>query len=329
MVTTVIFEKTGGPEVLTLQNKDLPPPAAGEVRLKMDALAVNRANALWREGTYLFPTTLPARIGTEGVGTIVAVGPGVTGWEIGRKANLLPPDHEGQSGYFAAENNVPVAKLLPAPSGIDDRIAATVWVPFLTLYEVFVQRGLAGPGDWVILPAAASSVALAAQALARHLGAQTIGITRSEAKRATLEKAGYDAVVVAENGDVAAQIGAICKGGAQLLFDPVGGAQLADLAPVMAPGSSIIIYGVLSGAPTEVPVFEMMAKRITLQCYTVYGLISDPPKLQAAIAFFLPLFEAGTLAPVVDPERFSLSQIADAFRFMESNDQIGKVVVSL
>jgi NADPH:quinone reductase-like Zn-dependent oxidoreductase len=322
-------DRYGGPEVLKIEPVDRLEPGTGEVRVQMKALALNRANSLFREGNYLFEATFPSRIGAEGFGVIDAVGEGVTDFKIGQRVNLLPPESESAGGYAADFNIVRKEFLLPAPEGLDDRQTATAWVPFLTLYNLFVEQGLAAKGRWIVLPAASSSVSLAANNLAHHLGARTIGLTRTSAKKQALEAAGYDAVVISEDEDITARIMEITGEGADFVFDPVGGPQLEKLVSSVKRGASINVYGQLGASGgTELPIFPLMNSGASISCYVVYELLTDPPRLKAAIDYFLPLFKTGKLAPVVDETEFSLGQIVEAFQHLESNTQFGKVVVN-
>ncbi|MVO17761.1 zinc-binding dehydrogenase [Parasedimentitalea huanghaiensis] len=326
--TVVTFDKYGGPEVLSTGTEAINDLASGQVRVRMKALALNRANALFREGTYLYEASFPARIGTEGVGVIDAIAPDVTGLKLGQRVNLLPPDDESTSGYAAEFNTVPASKVLPAPEGLSDRDAATAWVPFLTLYHHFVEQQQAAPGRWIVLPAASSSVSLAANSLAHHLGAKTIGITRTAQKKAALEVQGFDAVIVAQDEDITARIIEVSDGGADFVFDPVGGAQLEKLVSAVKSGSEINVYGGLDVANTALPVFAMMGSGARISCYVLYELFGDPTRLKAAVDYYLPLFESGAIAPVADGQTFDLANITAAFQHMESNTQLGKVVVT-
>jgi NADPH:quinone reductase-like Zn-dependent oxidoreductase len=328
MKRVVKFHQYGGPEVLEIESLDPVEPGTGQVREQMKALALNRANSLFRSGNYLLEASFPSRIGTEGVGIIDAVGEGVVDFNVGQRVNLLPSGDESKDGYAADFNVVPKELLIPAPEGLDDRHAATAWVPFLTLYHLFVEQGLAAPGKWVVLPAASSSVALAANNLAHHLGAKTIGLTRTSAKKEALEAAGYDAVVVSEEEDITARIMEITGDGADFVFDPVGGPQLEKLASSVKRGATINVYGLLDSSGTSLPIFPLMNSGASISCYNVYELISNPPRLKAAVDYFLPLFKAGKLAPVVDDLALPLDEIEEAFRHLESSTQFGKVVVN-
>jgi NADPH:quinone reductase-like Zn-dependent oxidoreductase len=324
----VKFYQNGAPAVLNVEAAERPEPGTGEVRVHMRALALNRANSMFRDGSYLFAASFPSRIGTEGVGLIDAVGQGVDDFKVGQRVNLLPPLNESEAGYAADFNIVGKEFLIAAPDGLDDRQAATAWVPFLTLYHLFVERGLAAKGSWIVLPAASSSVSLAANNLAHHLGAKTIGLTRTSAKKKVLLSAGYDALVISGEEDVAARIMEITGDGADFVFDPVGGPQLEKLASSVKRGATINVYGGLDSGETLLPVFALMNSGATLSCYTVYELMMDPPRLKAAIDYFRPLFKTGQLAPVVDQSEHSLDHIVEAFQHLESNDQFGKVVVN-
>jgi NADPH:quinone reductase-like Zn-dependent oxidoreductase len=327
MNRVVEFSEYGGPNVLRLVTDSQADPAEGDVRVRMSAIALNRANSMFREGTYLFEATFPSRIGTEGVGVIDAIGANVSGWRIGQRVNLLPPDSESSSGYAADFNTVSQDRLLPAPEGLGDRQAATAWIPFLTIYHLFVERELASKGKWIVLPAASSSVALAANSLAHHLGAQTIGITRTREKQEALLEAGFDALVFSEDMNIANDIKRFTPDGVDLVFDPVGGAALTELVSSVKHGGEINVYGGLDNTVTPLPVFELMKNGAKISCYTVYDLLSDPERLKAAVEFFLPLFNSGALVPVADEREFPLDQIGDAFTHLESNTQFGKVTV--
>jgi len=322
------FNQYGGPEVLRVESIDQPEPGPGEVRVRMKAIALNRSNALFREGNYIYEATFPSRIGTEGVGIIEAISTGVDGFEVGQRVNILAPDNESESGYAADVNIVPKDKRLPAPDGLSDRQAATAWIPFLTIYHLFVEQGQAAKGRWIVLPAASSSVSLAANSLAHHLGAKTVGITRTTAKKAALEAAGYNAVVISEEEDITACVLKITGGGADFVFDPVGGRQIEKLVACVKHGAEINVYGLLDPEETPLPIFPLMNSGAKLSCYMVYELFSDPVRFKAAIDYYLPLFRDGKIASVADDHEFTLDQIADAFRHMESNTQFGKVIVT-
>lgn len=117
-------------------------------------------------------------------------------------------------------------------------------------------------------------------------------------------------------------------GDADFVFDPVGGRQLDKLIGGVTRGAEIDVYGLLDPAETPLPKFALMNSGASLGCYSVYDLFSDPTRLRAAVDYYRPLFKSGQIAPVADDKESTFDQIAEAFRHMESNTQLGKVIVS-
>ncbi len=331
MARVVRFHEYGSADTLAVDNVEITDPGDGQVRLRMKAVALNRGDGLFREGKYLLKAKFPSRIGNEGVGVIDALGPNAALFAVGQRVGVMlrPPLHPSDVGVAADYVVVPESTLFPVPDSLDDRQAATAWVPFLTLYHLFVEESQAAKGRWLVLPAASSSVSLAANSLAHHLGARTIGITRTAAKRKALEAAGFDEVVVSRTEDVGARIKDITTDGADFVFDPVGGPLLETLITGVKRGADINVYGILHPEPTALPVFAMMNSGARLSCYTAYELLMDDERLQQAVDYLLPLLRTGKIAPVADSRTWSLDQIGDAFRHQESNTQFGKVIVTV
>lgn len=329
MNRVVKFNQYGGPEVLSIETQDkVTELLAGEILVKMSAYALNRANVLFREGNYINEAQFPSRIGVEAVGVVEKIGEGVVNLAVGDRVNLVAPENESQSGYFADFNIVNQNNILPVPSSLTDVEASTCWVPFLTLYKNFVEADFVKQGSWVILPAASSSVSLAAHQLAKHLGAKTIGLTRTSAKVEQLKALGYDEIVVTQEENIEQRIKEITDGGADFAFDPVGGTDLTQVINSLKYGAELCVYGLLSGSTTELPIFPLMLSGVKVSCYTVLELFMDPERAKQAIDYFFPLFEQRKLLPIIDPQVFELSQVVDAFNYLESNQQIGKVVFS-
>jgi len=324
----VTFSQYGGPQVLSIQKQNKVSDLLNdEVLVNMSAYALNRANVLFREGNYINQAQFPSRIGVEAVGIVEKIGEDVLNFSVGDRVNLVAPENESTSGYFADFNIVNQNNLLPVPSALTDLEAATCWVPFLTLYKNFVEEDFVKEGSWVILPAASSSVTLAANQLARHFGAKTIGLTRTRDKVEQLKALGFDEIVVTQEEDIEKRVKEITGGGADFAFDPVGGANLTKIINSMKYGSEVCVYGLLAGNTTELPIFPMMLAGVKISCYTVLELFMDPIRAKQAINFFLPLFEQRKLLPIVDSQVFELNQIVNAFEYLESNQQVGKVVI--
>src|SRR4051794_11305926 len=259
MTRTVLFHQLGGPEVLRIEETEVGEPGPGQVRVRVDAIGLNRAETLFRSGRYIEPVRrFPARLGAEAAGVIEAVGPGVDGLRPGRPVSTAPAVSQNDYGVYAERAIVPAAAILRRPEGLGAVEGAAVWMPYLTAYGALVEVGGMRPGDTVVLNAASSSVGLAAIHVANHVGATPIALTRTGAKVAALRAAGAAEVIATESGDVAARVLAATGGrGVEFVHDAVAGPGVTDLARLVAPGGTLLVYGGLSGEPTPYPGLEL------------------------------------------------------------------------
>ena len=184
-------------------------------------------------------------------------------------------------------------------------------------------------GDTAVISAASSSVGLAAIQIAKATGAVAIATTRGSAKKQFLLDAGADHVIVTNEEDLGESVMAITAGtGANLIFDPVGGPLLQALADAAAAGATIVKYGALSPDPTPFPLFSALKKGLTVRGYTLFEIVKDAQRLARAKQYIYNGLESGALKPVID-SAFPLNAIVDAHRYMESNQQKGKIVVTV
>jgi NADPH:quinone reductase-like Zn-dependent oxidoreductase len=327
---TVRFHRVGGPEVLAFEDLEVGEPGAGEVRLRVLAIGLNRAEAAYRAGRYLETPQLPSRLGYEAAGVVEAVGPGVAGVAVGDTVCVLPAFSMNRYGTYAERAIVPANALIPAPAGLSATDAAALWMASLTAYGALVEIGRIGPGDAVLISAASSSVGLAAIQIARMLGATPIALTRTAAKTDVLRAHGA-AHVLAPGNALAAEVARITGGkGARLAFDPVAGPAVLALADALGPGGTLVIYGNLSGqaVQTPFPFHAAVARGLSLRGYLVFELLRDAARLQAARSFIEAGLAAGALRPVID-RVFPFDQIVAAHHYLESNAQVGKVVIDV
>ncbi|MEV0381441.1 zinc-dependent alcohol dehydrogenase family protein [Nonomuraea sp. NPDC050643] len=330
MARTVRFHELGGPEVLRLEDVETGAPGPGELLIRVDAIGLNRAEALFRGGDYIEPVKeFPARLGAEAAGVVEAAGAGVPGFEPGRSVSVVPAFSMNDYGVYAERAIVPAAAVVPRPAGLGAVEGAAVWMPFLTAYGALVETGGMRAGDTVVLTAASSSVGLAAIQVAERVGATPIATTRTRAKAERLRAAGAAEVIVAGEEDVVTRVRELTGGrGAAHVFDAVAGPGVRELAKGVAPGGSLILYGMLSGEPTPYPGFELGMPALSLRTYTVHETTTDPERLRRAAAFVLSGLRAGAFRPVVD-RVFGLDEIVEAHRHLESGAQIGKIVVTV
>jgi NADPH:quinone reductase-like Zn-dependent oxidoreductase/NAD(P)-dependent dehydrogenase (short-subunit alcohol dehydrogenase family) len=325
----VQFHKTGGPEVLVIEEVDLPPPGPDEVQIRIHALGLNRAEVMFRSGQYFQQPKLPGRPGYEAAGTVEAVGSAVKGLEIGEPISVVPSFSLNDYGVYGDLANVPARAVVRHPAILSWVDAAALWMQYLTAYGALIDIAALIRGDTVLIPAASSSVGLAAIQTASLVGAVPVALTRRSAKRQALLDAGAAAVIATEEQDLVSEALRLTGGqGARVVFDPVGGPTVAKLTRAMAHGGTLFLYGGLSPEPTTLSVLEMLGKSLTVRGYTLMEITNSPERLQRAVRFVNEGLTSGSMRPII-ARTFPLEQIVEAHRFMESNEQIGKIVVTV
>jgi NADPH2:quinone reductase len=328
MSLVVRFHRTGGPEVLQLEDMDIGRPKAGEVRIRVRALGLNRAEAMFRSGNYLEAPNLPARLGYEAAGEIEAVGDGVTGLSVGDAVSTIPSFSMNQYGVYGEAAIVPAHAVAKHPAQLSWSEAAAIWTQYLTAYGALIDIGALQKGEVVVITAASSSVGLAAIQIANSVGAIPIAATRTGAKREALIKAGARHVIATAEQDLAKEVMRVTEGkGARIAFDPVCGHGVEALAAAASMGGTIFLYGALAAEPTPFPLFVALSKNLVLRGYTLFPIVSDKERLGRGVKFVVDGLAAGKLKPVI-ARSFPLRDIVEAHRYLESNQQFGKIVVT-
>jgi NADPH:quinone reductase-like Zn-dependent oxidoreductase len=232
-------------------------------------------------------------------------------------------------GVYGAEAIVPAHAVARYPDRVSAVTGASIWTQYLTVWGAFIHHAKLKPGQSVLITAASSSVGLAAIEFARLLGALPIAVTRGVGKKKALLDAGALHVIASEDEDVPDGVRKHTQGkGADLIFDPIAGSFLETLAECAASGATIIEYGWLSGEPTPFPLFPAFQKALTVRGYTLYEFVTDPVLRPKAERFIYEHLEQGKLKPKID-RTFPLSKIVEAHHYLESNQQVGKVVVTV
>ena len=328
-VKIVRFHKTGPAEVLQFDELPVPEPGPGEIRLRVKALGLNRAEVMFRNGQYLETPVPPSKNGYEAAGTIEAIGPGVDSDWLGKIASTVPGTFKlNDHGVYGEVAVVPLHGIAEYPPTLSYEQGASIWMQYLTAYGGLIWLGQVTKGDFVVVTAASSSVGIAAIEMIKVEGAVSIAVTRTSAKKAELFKAGADYVIVTAEEDMAARVKEITSGkGARIIFDPIGGKILDSLAAAAAPKGIIFEYGALASEPTPYPLFTALAKGLTVRAYTLFELTHDAVFPDAKQYVFDHL-ASGAFRPVI-AKTFRFAEIVEAHRYMESNAQIGKIVVTL
>ncbi|NUK01378.1 zinc-dependent alcohol dehydrogenase family protein [Streptomyces lunaelactis] len=329
MSRIVRFHQVGGPEVLRLEEVEVPEPGPGELRIRTRALGLNRSEAMFRRGQYLVDPILPSGIGYEASGEVDAVGPGVENVAVGDAVSVVPAFAMTDYAVHGELVLAPARAVVKHPDTLSWEQAASVWMMFMTAYGGLIELADLHADDTVLIPASSSSVGLAAIQIARMVGAHPVALTRTSAKRQQLLDAGAEAVIATTEEDTAARVRDFTGGtGARIIFDPVGGPTVADLAAAAAPYTVIVLYGALSPEPTPLPVIDVLAKHLTIRGYLLSETTQDEQRCRAAIDFVRAGLAKGALTPVIDAT-FAFDDIADAHHHLEAGSQVGKIVVTI
>jgi NADPH:quinone reductase-like Zn-dependent oxidoreductase len=326
MSKIVRFHATGGPEVLTLDDVEVREPGPGEIRIRTRALGVNRADATLRSGHLM---QLPSGIGWEASGEIDAIGPKVEGFTVGDAVSAIPCFKVTDYPIHGELAIAPATGVVKHPDTLSWEEAAALWGQYLTAYGALIETAALKTGDTLIVPAASSSVGLAAIQIARSVGARPVALTRTGAKRRRLLDEGAEAVIATTEEDVVTRVNELTDGrGARVIFDPVGGPALARLIGAAAPGGTVIVYGALSTEAATVPAVELISKSLTIRGYKVFELTTDLERRKVAVDWILDGVARKVLRPVIDTT-FPLEDIVEAHRRLESGSQVGKIVVTV
>jgi NADPH:quinone reductase-like Zn-dependent oxidoreductase len=329
MARVVRFHGTGGPEVLQIEDIEVGDPGPGEIKIRVEAIGLNRAEAMFRSGTYLEEPRLPARLGYEASGVVDLLGPGVAGLRPGDAVSVIPAFSLNQYGVYAEEAIVPASAVVLRPAGLSATESAAVWMAYPTAYGALISVGEAALGDHILIPAASSSVGLAAIQIANTVGAVPIATTRKAEKKERLRQAGAAHVIVTDDQDLVAEVMRITRGkGARIIFDPVAGPWIEKLAQAAAPRGILFVYGYLTNQGTPFPTKPAILKGLNVRGYMLVEVTADPIRLPRAIDFITHGLEAGKLRPII-AKTFPFDQIVEAHRYMESNQQLGKIIVTV
>jgi putative PIG3 family NAD(P)H quinone oxidoreductase len=323
----VVLEEYGGPEVLEV--REVPDPALGpeDVLVEVVATALNRADLLQRRGWY--PEPGPKRAheipGMELAGRVAAVGERVEAWSVGAEVMAIVG-----GGAYAERAAVHERQLMAVPSGIAVADAAALPEVGITAHDALVVQGGLRPGGWALVHAGASGVGSMAVQIARAVGARVIATT-SGPKVAAVAALGADAVVDRGSEDFVEVVARVTAGrGVDVVLDVVGGDYLMRNVRALRTGGTIVQVGVLAGGATQIDLGALLPKRAHL-VGTVLRARPLEEKVDASrrfVAEVVPAIEAGEVVPVID-RRFSIDEIADAHRYLETDASVGKVLIDL
>lgn len=331
MPKVVKFHEFGSPKVLKVEEESAREPQVGEVRIKVEALGLNRADVMYRTNAYSEQAQFPSRIGYEAAGVVDAVGKGVTEFQVGDRVNTIPGFSLNQYEVAGDSAVVPALHVAQYPANLSPEEGASLWMQYLTAYGCLVEFGNLKRGDAVAITAASSSVGIAAIQMVNEAGGTSIAITRKADKREGLFQAGAQYVIVTEQEDMAERVNAITGDkGADIILDPVSGSYLEKLADIVAPEGLIVEYGWLSDQTPVFPIVLAIIKGFRVQGFHLsFHMAAHPERLKAGIRYVNQRLQSGAFHPLIADQRFTLDRIVDAYQYMESNEQLGKIIVTV
>ncbi len=323
-VRAIRIREPGGPEVLEMVEVHLPPPAPGELRVRVTTSGVNRADLLQRGGAYPAPLGFPEDIpGLEYAGLVEAVGPGCSVRKSGDRVMGVVA-----GGAYAEAINVRERETIRAPEGVSLEQAGGIPEVFVTAWDALFRQARLTAGESVLIHAVGSGVGTAAVQLALAVGARPVGTSRSPEKVERARELGLVLGVVGPEGWTHSVQELTDGHGADVILDLVGAAYLEGNLEAMARGCRWIVVGVPGGALGQINLRRLMSQRATLRG-TVLRSRSPEEKVILARAFqdhVVPLFERGEVRPVVDTI-LPADKAAVAHRRLEANDSFGKLLL--
>jgi len=329
MSRTIKFRQAGGPEVLEFIEMEVPAPGPHEVRIKVKAIGINRADSMWRNDKYTEPVKFPAGLGYDAAGIVDAVGKDVADVAVGDAVSTIPAYSLNKYFTYGEIILVPDHAVVKHPESLSFVEAASVWMMFITAYGALVFDAHVKVGDFVIIPAASSSVGLAAIQIANYAGATPIALTRTSEKKTRLHEAGAAHVIATQEQDMVAEVMAITNGnGARIAFDPVGGPDFPKLISALTNQGIAYIYGALSEGDTAIPVLEMIRRMPTVKGYSIRLVTGDEARRKVAVEYVTKGLASGALKPIID-RIFKFDDMVEVHRYLENSGQFGKIVVTL
>ena len=314
----------GPPERLAIRERPVPSPGPGELLVKVAAAGVNRADVMQRAGNYPPPPGASDVLGLEVSGTVAAVSPEVSGWDVGDELCALV-----SGGGYAEYCTAPAAQCLPIPEGVDLVDAAALPEACFTVWTNVYERGRLAAGESVLVHGGSSGIGTTAIPLAHLTGARVFATAGSPDKCAACERLGAERTINYRTEDFVAAVKEATNGhGVDLILDIVGGPYLQQNLDTLAMEGRLVLIGLMGGGTTEVDLALVMSKRVILTGST---LRSRTVKQKGAIADAVrdcvwPHVAAKRLAPVVHAT-FPLSDAADAHRVMEASTHVGKLLL--
>ena len=322
--TSIEITQPGGPEVLQPTSRDMPVPTDSQVLIEVAAAGVNRPDVFQRMGFYPPPPGVTDIPGLEASGTVVAIGSGVQRWKVGDQVCALLSGG-GYAEYAVAEESI----CLPIPEGLSLTDAAALPETCFTVWHNLFERAELQAGEWLLVHGGSSGIGTTAIQMASAMGIKVIATAGSDEKCAACEKLGAVKAINYRQQDFVQACQEITGTGVNVILDMVGGDYVQQNFAACAPKARIVNIAFLRGSKVEVDLLPLMLKQLVLTGSTLRAQpIENKARIAAGVESQVwPLIAQGKFKPVIN-SRFPLAQASEAHTLMESNQHIGKLLLT-
>ena len=317
-----------GHQGLSLEEVPDEEPGPGEVRLRVEAFALNWGDMDLMHDRYSFSfSAFPACIGMEAAGTVDAIGPGVTGIELGTRMCTLPHFYD-RRGASTEQLIIDHRYVTPAPAGLSAVESASVWMMYMTAYFPLVEIARISPQRTVLVTAGTGTAGTAALQIGRRFGARMIATSRFDRNRSFLESVGADHVHVEGSCDLVELLKFWTDGrGIDVAFDPVGAGMIGQYSPALAKDARIFFYGTLDGEFPTLPIVDMFQANAVFHPYSLFNYVENLDAQARGKEFVYDALKRGLVAPRID-RVYPMEGYREAWNYVSApRETHGKVVV--
>lgn len=337
MSRIIRFHQFGPADVLQIEERPRPTPAAGEVLIGVEAIGVSWYDVLWRQNLANTPATLPAGIGHELAGAVLAVGEGVDDLAVGDKVASFPGHSANRYPAYAEEVVLPRSSLTRYPEGLTAQQAAVHYLPSMVGWFGFVELARLKPGEYVLVTAASHCWGPYIVQMGKALGARVIAAVDAAEDGDFLRGLGAEQVILTEEQDLVSRTLKLTDGrGVDIVMDALGGPQMCLLGDALAPRGRLVLYGLQGGNETPFPACAAFQKNIQFFVHCIgnftgkeeLGIPQDEAAVAKALQGINQLTRDGLLQPLID-RVFAFDEVVEAHRRMETCPSRGRVVLQL
>jgi NADPH2:quinone reductase len=323
MVAAVRVHEYGGPEVLTFEDVELPPPAAGEIRVRQTAIGVNFIDTYFRTGLYKAPH-MPFIAGNEAAGEVVALGEGVSGFAVGDRVAYVVT-----LGCYATERNVAASMVVKIPDGVSDETAAAMMLKGLTVEYLLHRTYPVKAGDTILVHAAAGGIGMILTQWAKHIGATVIGTAGTEEKAELARGYGADHVILYRQEDFAKRVAEITNGEkCHVVYDGVGKTTFEGSLDSLRPLGVLASFGNASGPVDPFNLGVLGAKgSLFVTRPTLFTFIVKRPWLEEMAARLFDVVASGAVKIEIT-KRAPLKEAAEVHRALEGRETTGAMILT-